>query len=215
MAKNFFSGLFGKKKNDDTPSEDRDVDKAADEPRPPTAEDDISNDAAAAVAHDASLEAATLQRPEDAASLSDKGHDDAGTDETGVADDPSADGAAIAEEEPAPSSLPPAPSQAELSGTETPDPQSPAPAPEPEKKGFFSRLKDGLSKTSSRISDGVASIFTKRKLDDETLEELEDLLISADLGVASAARVTQALAKDRYDKEISDDEVKNALADEV
>lgn len=83
------------------------------------------------------------------------------------------------------------------------------------KKGFFSRLKEGLAKTSNRLSDGVSSIFTKRKLDDDTLEELEDLLVSADLGVGAAAKVTAALAKDRYDKEISDDEVKDALAAEV
>ncbi len=87
---------------------------------------------------------------------------------------------------------------------------------EPERKrGFFSRLKDGLAKTSSRLSEGVTSIFKKRKLDDDTIEELEDLLVSADLGVAAAARVTSALAKDRYDKEISDEEVKTALAEEV
>ena len=83
------------------------------------------------------------------------------------------------------------------------------------KKGLFSRLKDGLSRSSGRLADGVTSIFTKRKLDDDTLEELEDLLISADLGVAAAARVTTALAKDRFDKEISPTEVRTALAEIV
>jgi len=83
------------------------------------------------------------------------------------------------------------------------------------KGGFFSRLKDGLSKTSAKLAGGVASIFTKRKLDDEALEELEDLLITADLGVAAAARIVQALAKGRYDKEVSENEVKAVLADEV
>ncbi|MEM9706705.1 MAG: signal recognition particle-docking protein FtsY, partial [Pseudomonadota bacterium] len=87
---------------------------------------------------------------------------------------------------------------------------------EPQKKrGFFGRLKDGLAKTSGRLSEGVTSIFTKRKLDDDTLEELEDLLITADLGVAAASRITERLAKDRYNKEITDTEVKAALADEV
>ena len=90
-----------------------------------------------------------------------------------------------------------------------------APPAEENKSGFFSRLKAGLFKTSSKLSDGVAGIFTKRKLDAQTLEELEDLLISADLGVAAAARITQILAKDRYDKEIAPAEVRAVLAEEI
>jgi fused signal recognition particle receptor len=97
----------------------------------------------------------------------------------------------------------------------------PEPAPEPEhrpapqKKGWFSRLKDGLTKTSSRLSEGVTSIFTRRKLDDDTLEELEDLLIQADLGVETSMRITERLADEKYDKEISPDEVREVLAAEV
>lgn len=89
------------------------------------------------------------------------------------------------------------------------------PEPAPKKKGFFARLTAGLSKSSSRLGGGVAAIFTKRKLDDETLEELEDLLIGADLGLPATTRITTALAKDKFDKEISDDEVKAVLASEV
>jgi fused signal recognition particle receptor len=84
-----------------------------------------------------------------------------------------------------------------------------------EKTGWFKRLTAGLKKSSNAISSGVTGIFTKRKLDDETLEELEDLLITTDLGVSVAAKLTETLAKDRYDKEISDEEVKTVLADEV
>jgi fused signal recognition particle receptor len=90
-----------------------------------------------------------------------------------------------------------------------------APPAEPQRKSFFSRLTEGLSKSSNRLTEGVASIFTKRKLDDETLDELEELLIASDLGVAPAARVREALAAGRYDKEISDREVRAALADVV
>ena len=86
---------------------------------------------------------------------------------------------------------------------------------EGEKKSWFKRLKQGLKKSTSAVSDGISGIFTKRKLDDDTLEELEDLLITADLGVAVAGRVTAALAKDRFDKEISDEEVKSVLAEEI
>ena len=83
------------------------------------------------------------------------------------------------------------------------------------KKGWYTRLKQGLKKSTSAVSDGITGIFTKRKLDDDTLEELEDLLITADLGVAVAGRVAAALAKDRFNKEISDEEVKNILATEI
>lgn len=83
------------------------------------------------------------------------------------------------------------------------------------KKNWFSRLTDGLSKSSTKLGDGVTGIFTKRKLDSETLEELEELLITADLGVTVAERITDALAQDKFDKEITDEEVRVALAAEV
>ena len=90
------------------------------------------------------------------------------------------------------------------------------PDPTPAAKGnWFSRLTDGLSKSSEKLTDGVTSIFNKRRLNDETLEELNDLLITADLGVAAAERITDALAQDKFDKEISDEEIQEALAGEV
>jgi fused signal recognition particle receptor len=87
-----------------------------------------------------------------------------------------------------------------------------SPAPAPEKQGFFQRLAAGLSRSSQKLSDGVAAIFAKKKLNAETLAELEELLIAADLGIAGAAAATAALAKDRFDREITDAEVKEALA---
>ncbi len=85
----------------------------------------------------------------------------------------------------------------------------------PAKAGWFQRLRTGLSKTSSRLSDGITSIFTKRKLDAATLEDLEDLLIQADLGVETATAITGAIGKGRFEKGISADEVKEILATEV
>lgn len=84
-----------------------------------------------------------------------------------------------------------------------------------EKKGWFARLKAGLSRTSNRLSEGVGAIFTKRKLDDDTLQELEELLISADLGPATAARLAGNLAKSKFGKEVTPEEVRGALADDV
>lgn len=78
---------------------------------------------------------------------------------------------------------------------------------------WFSKLKQGLSKTSSGLTSGISEIFTTRKLSDEALEELEELLISADLGAATAAKMVSELAQGRYDKEISPEEVKKALAE--
>jgi fused signal recognition particle receptor len=83
------------------------------------------------------------------------------------------------------------------------------------KPGFFSRLAAGLKRTSSKLGESVTAIFTKRKLDAEALEELEDTLIAADLGAQAAMRVTERLAKDRFDKEVSDEEVREALAEVV
>ncbi|ACI99582.1 signal recognition particle-docking protein FtsY [Rhodospirillum centenum] len=85
----------------------------------------------------------------------------------------------------------------------------------PERKGWFARLKDGLSKSTSRLTEGISGIFTKRKLDDEALEELEELLIRADLGPTTAARMTAGLARTRFGKEVSPQEVREYLAGEV
>ena len=65
------------------------------------------------------------------------------------------------------------------------------------------------------MSEQVSAVFTKRKLDDEALEELEDILIAADLGIGPANRVTALLAKDKFDKQVTDMEVKIALADVI
>ncbi|PWC37075.1 cell division protein FtsY [Azospirillum sp. TSO22-1] len=86
---------------------------------------------------------------------------------------------------------------------------------EPPKKGWLARLKEGLSKSSSKLTDGITGIFTKRKLDDEALEELEELLITADLGPVTAAKMTAELARTRFGKEVGPDEVKATLAAEV
>ena len=84
-----------------------------------------------------------------------------------------------------------------------------------QRKGWFGRLRDGLKKTTGALSGGITGIFTKAKLDDDTIEDLEDLLITADLGVDMASRVTEALSATRYDKEITAHEVKTVLAAEV
>jgi fused signal recognition particle receptor len=91
-----------------------------------------------------------------------------------------------------------------------------APEPEPvQSRGWLSRLTQGLSKSSKSITTSITSIFTKRKLDATTLEELEDVLIQADLGLAVSERIIKAVSAGRYDKEIEPEEVKRILAEEV
>jgi fused signal recognition particle receptor len=90
------------------------------------------------------------------------------------------------------------------------------PAEEPAQRGgWLSRLKEGLSKSSKSITGSITSIFTKRKLDAATLEELEDVLLQADLGLPMAERIIKAVSEGRYDKEIEPEEVKRILAAEV
>ncbi|MDP7456879.1 MAG: signal recognition particle receptor subunit alpha, partial [Alphaproteobacteria bacterium] len=67
--------------------------------------------------------------------------------------------------------------------------------------GWLSRLRSGLSRSSQRMSDGVAKIFTNHRLDAQTLEDLEDLLISADMGVATASQLVGSLERHRFHEE--------------
>ena len=96
-----------------------------------------------------------------------------------------------------------------------PTPPAVVDEPQPRSGGWFSRLRDGLSKSSKSITGSITAIFTKRKLDQETLQELEDTLIQADLGIAVSERIIAAVSHGRYDKEIDPEEVKQILADEV
>jgi fused signal recognition particle receptor len=80
---------------------------------------------------------------------------------------------------------------------------------------FFNRLKEGLSRSTARIGGTITTVFKKRRLDDAALEELEELLISADLGVDAAARVIAAFRRSRFGKEVTDEEIKQTLAEEI
>ncbi|SOB95953.1 signal recognition particle-docking protein FtsY [Thalassospira xiamenensis] len=83
------------------------------------------------------------------------------------------------------------------------------------KKSWFARLKDGLKRSSSKLTTGIADIFTKRRLDDDALEEFEDLLITSDLGVTTAAKLGAELSRTRFDKEVEPAEIQEFIASEV
>ena len=78
--------------------------------------------------------------------------------------------------------------------------------------GFFDKLKSALTKTSSKIGSSIDHLFIKKKLDNSTLEELEELLISADVGTTTAAEIIDVLRKKKLNKEISPEEIKTELA---
>lgn len=87
-------------------------------------------------------------------------------------------------------------------------------APEP-KLSWFERLRRGLLRSSNSLSESIGGIFTKRKLDDDTLQDLEDVLIQADLGLETAMRVTDALASGRYGKDVTGEEVRTIMGAEI
>jgi fused signal recognition particle receptor len=91
----------------------------------------------------------------------------------------------------------------------------PAPAPEAPKESWIARLGKGLKRSSSAFGDKLGALFTKRKLDTATLDDLEDLLIESDLGVDTAAAIVARVSASRYEKGIGEDEVRAILAEEV
>ncbi|OCP18041.1 MULTISPECIES: signal recognition particle-docking protein FtsY [unclassified Ensifer] len=92
--------------------------------------------------------------------------------------------------------------------------EEPVAAPQP-KLSWYQRLRRGLARTSSQLTGQIASLFTKRKLDEATLQDLEDLLIQADLGVETAMRITDTLASERYGKDVSGEDVSRIMAGEI
>ena len=80
---------------------------------------------------------------------------------------------------------------------------------------WFARLTTGLKRSSDQLTGSITSVFTKRKLDNATLDELEDVLIQADLGIETAMAITETLRRDRFDRDVSGEDVRAVLAAEV
>ena len=122
--------------------------------------------------------------------------------------------------EPSPLPEPPRPSDAGrvriARDVERAVPEAPLSASAPEaRKPWFQRLREGLSRSSRELGDQIAGVFNKRKLDEDTLQDLEDVLIRADLGIDTAMRVTDALSVGRYGKDVSDVEVRAIMSAEI
>jgi len=151
---------------------------------------------------DAFIEAEALEEIEQAAETAASiptAEDDASTEDQDQSDDVSADGAGV------------------IVGAAVERRAAPeAVEPEPEvRKPWFQRLREGLSRSSRELRESISGIFTKRKLDEDTLQDLEDVLLKADLGLETAMRVTDALSSGRYGKNVSGEEVQAIMADEI
>ena len=81
--------------------------------------------------------------------------------------------------------------------------------------GFFNRLKEGLTRSTQKLTTGIAAVLTKRRLDDAALDELEEGLIAADLGPAAASQIIAAFRRSRFGLDVTEPEIKQALADEI
>jgi len=95
-----------------------------------------------------------------------------------------------------------------------PVPVAPAPVVA-EPQGWFARLAGGLKRSSDQLTGSIAGVFTKKKLDAATLDELEDVLIQSDLGVETAMAITETLRRDRFNRDVSGEDVRAVLAAEV
>ena len=84
-----------------------------------------------------------------------------------------------------------------------------------ERRSWFARLKVGMARSSERLNAGISTIFNRRRLDDVALLELEELLIASDMGIGIAAEVTEELRRSRFNQEVSPEEVRGALAEQV
>lgn len=126
-------------------------------------------------------------------------------------------------EEVAQAEAPPAPEEPDLPPLEA-DPGSPVPSlptpvsvpgEEAPRRGWLQRLREGLAKTSGALGRGITDLFTKKRLDAATLDELEDLLIQADLGIDTATRITEEVGRQRLAKTLDDAGVRQVVAAEV
>ncbi len=87
--------------------------------------------------------------------------------------------------------------------------------PDGKKQGFFARLKAGLSRSAQTLTQGITKVFTRKRLDQAALDELEELLIGADMGAKVAADVVAEIKRTRFNSDVAEDEVRSVLAEEV
>ena len=80
---------------------------------------------------------------------------------------------------------------------------------------WFEKIKSGLKKSSDKISGGISDIFTKRKIDADTLDELEELLLTSDIGYEATSSIIKNFASKKMNKDADETEIKQALSEEI
>ena len=86
---------------------------------------------------------------------------------------------------------------------------------EGKKPGLFARLKVGLTRSTQTLTQGITRVFTRKTLDQAALDELEELLIGADMGAKVAADVVAEIKRTRFNADVAEDEVRGVLAEEI
>jgi fused signal recognition particle receptor len=194
--KGFFQRLFGGR--DEQPAE-------TDAPSP-APEHSVAEDLEADILLDEVVDAAPLVLPpEQELALADALHEAGQT----ISQQPATPDAAEAPPEPA--AGPPEATPAYIERAERAAP----PEPQPKKLNWFQRLATGLKRSSDQLTTSITSVFTKKKLDAEMLEDLEDILIQSDFGLEMASQVTETLRRERFDRDVSAEEVREVLAAEI
>lgn len=84
-----------------------------------------------------------------------------------------------------------------------------------QQSGWLSRLTKGLSRSSEALTENITKVFTDKKLDDDTLQDLEDVLLQADLGIETATKIIETLSAQKFGKTVTDQEVREIMADEI
>ncbi|MEO0543477.1 MAG: signal recognition particle-docking protein FtsY [Pseudomonadota bacterium] len=189
---------FGRKKVEEAPAETIEQ-EVVEELDPPVEEASPAEESLAEIELPATIEEPSVEEVPQALEVEK---------ETSVATEPDED-----KPKPAPSTPDVDPVNKVVIGEEQPEPKVEA---EPEKPaGWLARLTSGLSRSSKQLTENISGVFTKRKLDDETLEELEDILLQSDLGLETAMRITDSLSSGRYGRDVSTDEVRRVMAEEI
>ena len=80
---------------------------------------------------------------------------------------------------------------------------------------FLQKLGMGLKKSSNQIAEGLSNVFLRKRVDDKMLEDLEETLLSADLGVSVTTKIISRFSKEKFDKECDENEIKNALSSQI
>jgi len=86
---------------------------------------------------------------------------------------------------------------------------------EPKKQGLFARLKAGLTRSTQSLTQGIARALTRKQLDQAALDDLEELLIGADMGAKVAADVVAEIKRTKFNADVVEEEVRGALAEEI